>query len=367
MTHALRRVGRSASVTLRLLAGAAPRRMVGGQAVLEGVMMRGVDNWALAVRTPDGEIWLDSWPLKSLMKKHRFFRLPVVRGVVGLVESLIIGVRSIQMSANLQLVGDGGAATGGGATTDDGGERVGDGAVTDLGEAAVKNPDDGESIGGDEGQELSKLELAGTLIVALILAVALFFIAPLFLTGLFSGYLGEGFTFWFVEGLVRVAIFIGYLAIVTRIPDLRRVFEYHGAEHMSIHALEHDEELTPANVAKYETLHVRCGTSFLLIVMVVSIMVFAFVGRPAWYWLILSRVVLIPLIAGVSYEIIRFAGRYEKNRVVRAIMLPGLMLQWMTTKQPDDPQIEVAIASLARIIELEPADRPVPKGIEIMA
>ena len=218
-----------------------------------------------------------------------------------------------------------------------------------------------------ESQELSKQELAGTLIVALILAVALFFLAPLFLTGLFSGYLGEGFTFWFVEGLVRVAIFIGYLAIVTRIPDLRRVFEYHGAEHMSIHALEHDEELTPANVEKYKTLHVRCGTSFLLIVMVVSIMVFAFVGRPDWYLLILSRVVLIPLIAGVSYEIIRFAGRYEKHKVVRAIMLPGLMLQWMTTKQPDEPQIEVAIASLERIIELEPRDMPVPKGVEIMA
>jgi uncharacterized protein YqhQ len=337
MTCALRRAGRSAAVALRLLTVAAPRRMVGGQAVLEGVMMRGVDNWALAVRKPDGEIWLDSWPLKSLMKKHRVFRLPIVRGVVGLVESLLIGVRAIQMSANLQLAGD-----------NDGDEGV-----------------DGDD--GAEGQELSKLELAGTLIVALILAVALFFLAPLFLTGLFTGYLGEGFTFWFVEGLVRVAIFIGYLAIVTRIPDLRRVFEYHGAEHMSIHALEHDEELTPANVEKYKTLHVRCGTSFLLIVMVVSIMVFAFVGRPDWYLLILSRVVLIPLIAGVSYEIIRLAGRYEKNRVVRAIMLPGLMLQWMTTKQPDEPQIEVAIASLARIIELEPADRPVPKGIEIMA
>jgi len=334
MTRALRRVGSIASVTLRLLAVTAPRRMVGGQAVLEGVMMRGVDNWALAVRTPDGRIWLDSWPLKSLMKKYRVFRLPVVRGMVGLVESLIIGVRAIQTSANLQLVGNG--------------------------------EGDGEQEGADS-RELSKWELAGTLIVALALAVGLFFLAPLGLTGLFRGYLGTGFVFWLVEGVVRVTIFLLYLAIVTRIPDLRRVFEYHGAEHMSIHALEHDDELTPANVAKYQTLHVRCGTSFLLIVMVVSIVVFAIVRWPAWYWLILSRIILIPLIAGVSYEIIRFAGRHEKRRVVRIIMAPGLFLQWMTTKQPDEQQIEVAIASLTRIIELEPVDRPVPKGIEIMA
>jgi uncharacterized protein YqhQ len=323
----LRRLASVAVAVVTAVVCGAQRRMVGGQAVLEGVMMRGVDNWSLAVRKPDGDIWLDSWPLVSLMKKHRFYRLPVVRGVVALVESLIIGVRSIQMSANLQL---------------------------------------GEDEAG-ESQELSKKELAGTLIVALVLAVALFFLVPLFVTGLFTDFLGSGFAFWFVEGLVRVAIFVGYLAIVTRIPDLRRVFEYHGAEHMSIHALEHGDDLTPPRVETYTTLHVRCGTSFLLIVMVVSIMVFAFVGRPAWYLLILSRVILIPLIAGVSYELIRLAGRFETNRVVRAIMLPGLMLQWMTTKRPDDSQVEVAIAALQRIIELEPADRPVPKGVEVMA
>jgi uncharacterized protein YqhQ len=322
------RAARSATALL----AAAQKRMVGGQAVLEGVMMRGVDNWSLAVRKPDGDIWLESWPLVSLMKKHRLYRLPVVRGVVALVESLIIGVRAIQMSANLQL------------------------AAIDA---------DGEE--GAAGQELSKKELAGTLFVALVLAVALFFLAPLFLTGLFSDYLGEGFAFWIVEGIVRVAIFLVYLAVVTRIPDLRRVFEYHGAEHKSIHALEHGDPLDPGHVDTYTTLHVRCGTSFLLVVMVVSIMVFALVGRPDWYWLVLSRVVLIPLIAGLSYELIRLAGRYEKNRFVRAVMLPGLALQWMTTKKPDVSQIEVAIAALERIVELEPQDHPVPKGVEVMA
>ncbi len=180
-------------------------------------------------------------------------------------------------------------------------------------------------------------------------------------------WLGEGFLFWMVEGFVRVGIFLAYLAIVTQIKDLRRVFEYHGAEHMSIHALEHGDELTVANVEKYKTLHLRCGTSFLLIVLVVSIFVFAAVGRPVWYLLILSRVVLVPLIAGMSYEIIRFAGRHENSNVVRVIMAPGLALQWMTTKQPDSSQVEVAIAALEEIIALEPQDRPPVKGVEVMA
>ena len=173
--------------------------------------------------------------------------------------------------------------------------------------------------------------------------------------------------FWLVEGLVRVAIFILYLVLVTRIPDLRRVFEYHGAEHMSIHALEHDEPLTPENVEKYGTLHVRCGTSFLLVVMVVSILVFAIVQWPVWYLLILSRIVLVPLIAGISYEIIKLAGRHEDNAVVRVVMAPGLALQWLTTKKPDRGQVEVAIVALEKILELEPQDVPPEKGVEVMA
>ena len=161
---------------------------------------------------------------------------------------------------------------------------------------------------------------------------------------------------------MRVTIFVVYLLIITQFRDLRRVFEYHGAEHKSIHALEHGDELTVANVEKYKTLHLRCGTSFLLIVMVVSILVFAFVRWPVWYLLILSRVVLVPLIAGVSYEIIRLAGRHETNPVVRVVMAPGLALQWMTTKPPSADQIEVAIEALERIVELEPQDGPAREG-----
>ena len=310
-------------IALLLPALAARRAQVGGQAVIEGVMMRGVDWWSLAVRRPDDTIGLHHWPLVSWMKRYPILKLPIVRGVVALVESLAIGVRALTVSANESL--------------------------------------------GEEEQELGKKEIGITLIIAFAFAVGLFFIAPLFLTGLLEGVLGKGFWFWLVEGCVRVGIFLAYLFIVTQIKDLRRVFEYHGAEHMSIHALEHGEELTVANVEKYKTLHLRCGTSFLLIVLVVSIFVFAAVGRPAWYLLILSRVVLIPLIAGISYEIIRFAGRHETNPVIRVVMAPGLALQWMTTKHPDSSQVEVAIAALEKIIELEPQDRPPVKGVEVMA
>jgi uncharacterized protein YqhQ len=257
------------------------------------------------------------------MKRYPILKVPVVRGVVALVESLVIGVRALTISANESL--------------------------------------------GEEEQQLGKKEIGVTLVVAFAFAIGLFFVAPLFLTGLLENQLGSGFTFWLVEGFVRVGIFLAYLAIVTQIKDLRRVFEYHGAEHMSIHALEHGEELTVANVEKYKTLHLRCGTSFLLIVLVVSIFVFAIVGRPEWFLLVLSRIVLVPLIAGISYEIIRYAGRHEDSAVVRVIMAPGLGLQWMTTKQPDSSQVEVAIAALDKIIELEPQDRPPVKGVEVMA
>jgi uncharacterized protein YqhQ len=317
------RLTRFALVAATVVALCARRAQVGGQAVIEGVMMRGVDHWSLAVRRPDDTIGVHEFPLVSWMQRYPILKTPVVRGVVALVESLVIGVRALTMSAN-------------------------------------------ESIG-EEEQQLSRKEMSVTLIIAFAFAIGLFFVAPLFLTGLFKHWIGDGYLFWAVEGCVRVGIFLLYLAIITQIKDLRRVFEYHGAEHMSIHALEHGDELTVENVTHYGTLHLRCGTSFLLIVMVVAIFVFAFVGRPVWYLLILSRIILVPLIAGVSYEIIKFAGRHEGSFVVRAVMSPGLALQWMTTKQPDDAQVEVAIAALEKIIELEPQDRPPVKGVEVMA
>jgi len=302
----------------------APKRaQVGGQAVIEGVMMRGVKHWSVAVRRPDDSIGVHDFPLRPWTQRHPVLKWPVVRGVVALIESLVLGMKALQLSANESL--------------------------------------------GEEEKPLGKREMGVSLVIALVVAVALFFLAPLGLTSLFKGALGTGFAFWIVEGLVRVAIFVVYILVITRIPDLRRVFEYHGAEHMSIHALEHGEPLVPAAVEKYRTLHVRCGTSFLLVVMVVAILVFAVVRWPAWYWLILSRIVLIPLIAGISYEIIKWAGRHDDLWVVRVVMWPGLMLQRLTTRQPDTPQVEVAISALERIVELEPQDRPPVKGVEVMA
>lgn len=286
-------------------------------------MMRGVANWSVAVRRPDGTISVQHFPLVSFMKRYPIFKLPVLRGMAALGESLALGVRSLHIAAN--------------------------------------------EVMPEEEHPLTRRDMIVTLLIALVAAVILFFLLPLGLTGLAKSLLGEGILFWIVEGLVRIAIFVLYIVAITRIPDLRRVFEYHGAEHMSIHALEHDEPLDPGHVQKYSTLHVRCGTSFLLVVMVISIIVFALVHWQVWWVLILSRIVLVPLIAGLSYEVVKLAGRHDDNPLVKAIMAPGLALQWLTTRRPDKAQIEVAIAALEKILELEPQDQPPEKGAEVMA
>ena len=218
---------------------------VGGQAVMEGVMMRGVSTWAVGVRKPDGEIDVQSFPLVSWTKRHRAFRLPVIRGVVALVESLNIGFKALGMSANAQL--------------------------------------------DEEEEPISGAMWFGTVLVALLFAVGLFFVVPVGLTSLFKDQLGSAFLFWLVEGVVRTAIFLGYIALIARVRDLRRVFEYHGAEHKTISCYEAGLELTPENAQRFSRLHPRCGTSFLLIVMIVAIFVFAPIGLPEWYILLASR------------------------------------------------------------------------------
>lgn len=284
---------------------------VGGQAILEGVMMRGVSTWAAAVRTPDGEIEISSEPVVSWAKRHRVLRLPVVRGVVALAESLKIGFRALAFSANAQIADD----------------------------------DDAEPIGG--------LTWGLTIALALALAVGLFFVVPVGLTSLIKDQLGSAVLFWLVEGVLRTAIFIGYIAAISRLGDLRRVFEYHGAEHKTISCFEAGDALVPERAARYSRLHPRCGTSFLLIVMVLAIFVFAPIGLPAWYWLVITRIVGIPLIAGLSYEVIKWAGRNRRKAWVRTLMWPGLMLQNLTTREPDHDQLAVAIASLEEVIAVE--------------
>src|SRR4051812_43617597 len=308
---------------------------VGGQAVLEGVMMRGVSTWAVSVRKPApegapddalGEIATESFPLTSVLRKHRWMRLPVIRGVVALVESLNIGFKALGISANAQLE--------------------------------------------EEEEEIGKGMWAGTIVVALAFAVGLFFVVPVGLTSLIKDQLGNGFFFWLVEGVIRTGIFLGYLLLLSRMRDLRRVFEYHGAEHKTISCYEAGLELTPVNAQKFSRLHPRCGTSFLLVVMIVAIFVFAPIGLPAWYWLVLTPIVGVPLIAGISFELIKFAGKNRRRAWVRAVMWPGLMLQKLTTREPDLSQLAVAIAALEAVLAHEtPGERSAEDlvGVEVVA
>src|ERR687892_2552162 len=299
---------------------------VGGQAVLEGVMMRGVSTWAVAVRKPDGEIEITSEPIVSWAKRHRVLRWPVIRGVVALAESLKIGFRALAISANAQLAEE----------------------------------EDQEPIGG--------FTWGFTIALSLVLAIGLFFVIPVGATSLIKDQLGSALLFWLVEGVLRTAIFIGYILLISRLPDLRRVFEYHGAEHKTISCFEAGDQLTPERAARYSRLHPRCGTSFLLIVMVLAIFVFAPIGLPEWYWLLASRILGIPLIAGLSYEVIKWAGRNRHKPWVRAVMWPGLMLQNLTTREPDHDQLEVAIRALKEVLAVEdPYEKKREQQIEIVA
>ena len=300
---------------------------VGGQAVLEGVMMRGVSTWAVAVRNPEGQIELSSESLVPWAQRHRLWRLPILRGIVALGESLKIGFKALAISANAQLEED------------------------EQGEA--------EEIGG--------WVWGLTIALSLALAIGLFFVIPVGLTSLIKDQLGSAFLFWLVEGVLRTAIFIGYIVAISRLPDLRRVFEYHRAEHKTISCYEAEDELVPARAKLYSRLHPRCGTSFLLIVMVVAIFVFAPLGLPAWYWLVASRILGIPLIAGISYEVIKWAGKNRRKRWVRGLMWPGLMLQNLTTREPDQEQLAVAIAALEKVLEQETPGEGSESPIEIVA
>jgi uncharacterized protein YqhQ len=286
---------------------------VGGQAVLEGVMMRGVSTWAVAVRKPTGEVEVKTFPLVSWLKAHRLLRLPVIRGMVALVESLRIGFSALNISANAQL-----------PPGEDGKE---------------------EELGGGAW--------IGTVIVAIGLAVGLFFLLPVGITSTFKSALPNSVVFVIVEKAIRIAIFLGYLFLISRLKDLRRVFEYHGAEHKTIACYEAGRDLTPANAQRYSRLHPRCGTSFLLIVMIVAFFVFVPLGTPAWYWLFASRILGIPLVAGLAFEVIKWFGRNRRKRWARALMWPGLQLQRLTTREPDLEQLAVAIAALQAVLAVE--------------
>jgi uncharacterized protein YqhQ len=310
-------------------------------------MMRGVSTWAVAVRKPSpeqlaeggpgskegakGEIEVVSEPLVSWTKRHRALRLPLVRGVVALAESLKIGFKALGISANAQMPPD-----------EDGG--------------------DAKEIGGGAW--------FGTVAFALVFAVALFFLLPAGLTNLFRDDIPNGFVFVVIEKLIRISIFLAYLWLISRMPDLQRVFQYHGAEHKTISCYEAGQPLTPENAQRYSRFHPRCGTSFLLIVMIVAIFVFAPFGKLDWQWLFISRVLGIPIVAGLAFEVIKLFGKNRTKRWARILMWPGIQLQRLTTREPDFPQLAVAIAALNAVLAVEnpreaSADEKV--GMEVVA
>jgi uncharacterized protein YqhQ len=330
---------------------------IGGQAVLEGVMMRGIRTWSVAVREPTaeqlaggareipaGEIAVQTFPFSSALRRHRLLRLPLVRGVVALGGSMAIGLRALNISANAQIAGP---------------EAHPDADATGEGDAEGRN-----------GDTISGVAWAGALVVSFAFAIGLFFVVPVGLVSLIKSQLHSSTLFWLIEGLVRTAIFLGYLLVLSRLRDLRRVFEYHGAEHKTIACHEAGEELTPENAARFSRLHPRCGTSFLLIVMIVAIFVFAPIGLPAWYWLLATRILGVPVIAGISFEIIKLAARHRDRAWVRALMAPGLALQRLTTREPDHSQLAVAIAALHSVLEAESGDQRTAAdliGLEVVA
>ena len=326
---------------------------IGGQAVLEGVMMRGIRTWSVAVRVPSAEqlargereipagvIAVETFPFSSALRRHRVLRLPLLRGVVALGGSMAIGLRALNIAANAQI----------------------------NGAPAEQRHQDGEA--GGRGDALSGVAWAGALVVSFAFAIGLFFVAPVGLVSLIKSQLHSSTLFWLIEGVVRTVIFLGYLLVLSRLRELRRVFEYHGAEHKAIACYEAGEELTPENAARFSRLHPRCGTSFLLVVMIVAIFVFAPIGLPAWYWLIATRILGVPVIAGLSFEIIKLAARNRDHAWVRVVMAPGLALQRLTTREPDHSQLAVAIAALHAVLDVEAGDQQTAVdliGLEVVA
>ncbi len=280
----------------------------GGQAVVEGVMMRGRKAMVTAVRRPNGELAIDTRLLPTLYT-GRIRKSPLARGVIVLIENMVLGIKSLLYSANVSLE--------------------------------------------EEGEEVSGGLLWVMVAVAMVFAVALFFVVPLLLTRLLN--INSSLLFNLVDGLIRMAIFIAYLKVMTLIPDIKRVFAYHGAEHKTVNAYEAGSPLEVEAVKGYSTAHVRCGTSFIFVVLIISIVVFALIGLHSPWLMVLSRIVLIPVIAALGYEVIYFGARHINNGLVRAVMAPGLWIQELTTREPDDGQLEVAISALKMVVE---ADQP---------
>jgi uncharacterized protein YqhQ len=286
---------------------------VGGQAIMEGVLMRSPNFWGMAVRTPSGDMDLRAERFRSVTRRSKLFRLPIIRGALSLGETLWLGMKALTISTNIAL---------------------------------------------GEEEELSKKEIAGTLVFALVLGFGLFLLAPVLgtkgLGSLLGGSIQNPILFNLVEGVIRIAIFVGYLVGITFLSkDIKRFFAYHGAEHKAIKVYERGEELIPRNARKLDTSHVRCGTSFVLYVLVLSILIFSLLGVQGWLYMLVSRIVVIPIVAGLAFEFIMWSARHQDSALVRALVWPGLQLQKLTTREPSDDMVEVAMASLGKVLSME--------------
>jgi uncharacterized protein YqhQ len=287
----------------------APAHLYGGQAVVEGVMMRGARHWAVAVRRPAGDVHVESHHIESVADRHPILRKPGLRGVIVLGQSLAIGVRALMIAANQSV---------------------------------------------EDEEQLTKRQVGISLAIAMIFFVAIFILGPTLAFTWVERRLGGGVLTLILEGLFRVALFVGYLWLIGRTKDIHRVFEYHGAEHKTIAAFEHGDDLEATDlIDRYPKEHVRCGTNFLIIVMIITIFVFTLFGTPGIWWRLGSRVVAIPIIAGIAYEALRLGARFPTSLVMRGLMAPGIWLQKITTQEPDDSQIVVAVASFKEVLRRE--------------
>ncbi len=321
----------------------------GGQAVMEGVMMRGRKSVAVGIRRLDGEIYVYEEGLNSRLYQNRLFHLPFLRGMLLLWEVLVLGTRMMTLSANLAS----GAIEPADLVPPEPGSQPGYEATADPASAGTVAP------AAEKPLQIGGASLVLTLLVSLSLAVAVFFVGPLLLTSLLHKQLGEGWLNLAAEGAIRLALLVGYLYVIGRVPDIQRVFGYHGAEHKSINTLEAGKPLDVAHVRRASRVHTRCGTGFMLLVMVVSIFVFALLGSPPLLIKILSRIVLVPVVAGIAYELMRLGAANYRFRVVRWLLAPGMALQGLTTREPDDSMIECALAALKRVVERDSAGNQV--------
>ncbi|MHB8600019.1 MAG: DUF1385 domain-containing protein [Ktedonobacteraceae bacterium] len=334
----------------------------GGQAVMEGVMMRGRSSVAVAIRRLDDSIYLHEEGLNPHLYQNRFFRLPFVRGLLLLWEMLILGTRMMTFSANVST----GAVDPTAEQKELGGQEVTPQEQDDDAHDVI-HADTSLSEQPEKPPRIGGFTLAITLLFSLGFAVLVFFLLPLFITSLLHNQIGNGWLNLIVEGVIRLVLLIGYLYLIGRVPDIQRVFGYHGAEHKAINAMEAGDPLDIPHVRRASRVHTRCGTGFLLLVMVVSIFVFALVGSPSLLIKFVSRIVLIPVVAGIAYELMRLGAANYRYRVVRWLLAPGLALQGLTTREPDDSMIECAIASLQRVTQRDEQKEMAVGAVEVIS